>query len=199
MPARALAEAGSSRKIFRMGSAQGFRVRQAIPDDAAGIGRVYHDAWQDSYPGILSLAMLGAMKPNGQTARWKQAIMSPLPEMVLAAECGSLGIVGMTHLGLSRDKEIGFDGEIYSLYVDPAFYGLGAGRALLHYAFTALTVQGMSSCVVWAHAHAQSRFFYEAMGGRLVAERATLIMGEQVPEAAYGWKTLVLAEKSPAR
>jgi hypothetical protein len=31
------------------------------------------------------------------------------------------------------------------------------------------------------------------MGGRLVAERDTMMMGDRVPEAGYGWDELVVA------
>jgi hypothetical protein len=57
----------------------------------------------------------------------------------------------------------------------------------------------MTSCVIWAHARNHARFFYEAMGGRLIAERTARLMGETVQEAAFGWKTLALAERSTAR
>jgi hypothetical protein len=53
--------------------------------------------------------------------------------------------------------------------------------------------------VIWAHARNHARFFYEAMGGRLIAERSAKLMNETVPEVAFGWKTLALAERSPAR
>jgi hypothetical protein len=53
--------------------------------------------------------------------------------------------------------------------------------------------------VIWAHAKNNARFFYETMGGRPVAERTARMMGDMVPEVAFGWKTLALAERSHAR
>ena len=89
-----------------------------------------------------------------------------------------------------------FDAEIYTLYVSPAMTGLGIGRALLAGAFTALAERGHARCVIWAHAKNPARFFYEAMGGKLVAERDTTMMGVAVPEVAFGWTKLALAEAS---
>ena len=43
------------------------------------------------------------------------------------------------------------------------------------------------------------RFFYEAMGGKLVAERVQRMLGDPVPEVAFGWPKLALAEKTHAR
>jgi GNAT superfamily N-acetyltransferase len=174
-------------------------VRQARLEDAAEIAQVYISSWHDTYPGVLPTQLLRAMTPKGQTARWQAAIRAHGRESVLVATNGRHGIVGMASLGAARDGGLGFDGEVYTLYVDPAFYGRGVGRALLKGAFQELRRNGMGSCVIWAHAKNNARFFYEAMGGRLIAERTTALMGEPVPEAAFGWKTLAVAERSPAR
>jgi predicted N-acetyltransferase YhbS len=175
------------------------QIRQARPEDAAMVAQVYIDSWHDTYPGVLPTALLCAMTPKGQTARWLAAIRAQGRESVLVAEEGSQGIVGMTSLGAARDGSLGFDGEVYTLYVDPSCYGRGIGRALLRGAFLALRNQGKTSCLIWAHAHNYARYFYEAMGGRLVAERTATLMGEAVPECAFGWKKLALAARSPVR
>jgi ribosomal protein S18 acetylase RimI-like enzyme len=172
-------------------------IRPARPADAAEIARVYVESWQDTYPGSLSNTLLANMTYGGQTGRWRAAICQG--ELVFVAEHDSHGIVGMTSFGASRDRSLGFDGEIYTLYVDPSFLGRGAGRTLLNAAFAELRKRGTRTCIIWAHAKNHARFFYEAMGGRLVAERTARMMGDPVPEAAFGWKTLELAERSTAR
>jgi GNAT superfamily N-acetyltransferase len=174
-------------------------VRQARPEDAANVARVYIESWHDTYPAILPVRLLCAMTPKGQAARWRAAIGAHGREHVLVAESEKHGIVGMTSFGPARDRGLGFDGEIYTLYVDPAFFGHGAGRGLLCAAFAALRTRGFSTCVIWAHARNPVRFFYEAMGGHLIAERSARMMGDAVPEAAFGWHKLALVERSTAR
>jgi ribosomal protein S18 acetylase RimI-like enzyme len=175
------------------------KVRVARPADAAEVARIYIESWHDTYPAVLSSALLCAMTPKGQTARWLAAIRNQRREIVLVAESAQVGLVGMASLGTSRDRALGYDSEIYSLYVDPAYFGRGAGRALLNGAFVLLRQRGFKSCVIWAHAGNNARFFYETMGGRLVAERKARMMGDMVPEAAFGWKTLALVERSHAK
>ncbi|HWA90164.1 MAG TPA: GNAT family N-acetyltransferase [Rhizomicrobium sp.] len=172
-------------------------IRSAVPADAAGVARVYVESWQDTYPGVLSPHLLLGMSVERQTGRWRAAICQG--EIVLAAHHDTHGIVGMASLGRARDRSLGFDGEVYTLYVAPSFLGMGAGRKLLSASFAELTKRGCKSCIIWAHAKNNARFFYEAMGGRLVAQRAARMMGDPVPEAGFGWKTLELAEKSAAR
>ncbi|HEV2563026.1 MAG TPA: GNAT family N-acetyltransferase [Rhizomicrobium sp.] len=171
-------------------------VRAARPDDAAAVARVYIDSWHDTYPAVLPMQMLCAMTPKGQTARWQAAIRARGRETVLVAECEKHGIIGMTSIGPARDGDMGFDGEVYTLYVHPSFFGRGVGSLLLDAAFANLRQRGFSSCVIWAHARNPARFFYEAMGGRLIAERTAKMMGDAVPEAAFGWKRLALAERA---
>jgi L-amino acid N-acyltransferase YncA len=173
-------------------------VRQARAEDAARVARVYIESWQDTYAGILPNRLLCAMTQNGQTARWRAAIRARGRETVFVVEAGRAGVVGMTSFGPSRDSTLALDGELYTLYVDPAFYGCGAGRALMQGAFASLRKRGHRSCVIWAHAKNPVRFFYEAMGGKLMAQRTVQMMGDAVPENGFGWRELTLAERSRA-
>ncbi len=174
-------------------------VRVARPKDAAAVARIYIESWHDTYPAVLSRAMLCAMTAAGQTARWNAAIRSQKRETVLVAEDANAGLVAMASLGPARDRSLGYDGEVYTLYVDPNFYGRGVGRMLLTGAFAVLRARGFTSCQIWAHARNNARFFYETMGGRAVAERTARMMGDVVPEIGFGWRSLALVERSHAR
>jgi GNAT superfamily N-acetyltransferase len=174
-------------------------IRAARPVDAAEVARIYIESWHDTYPAVLSSALLRSMTHKGQRARWLSTISNQRREIVLVAENVDVGMVGMASLGSARDRALGYDGEVYTLYVDPSFFGRGTGRALLKAAFGVMRQRGCSSCVIWAHAKNNARFFYETMGGRLVAERSARMMGDMVPEVAFGWKTLALAERSHAK
>jgi ribosomal protein S18 acetylase RimI-like enzyme len=169
-------------------------VRTARPDDAAALARIYIDSWQDTYAGVISHALLSAMSHKSHTARWQAAIKGP--GTVLVAEDARLGAIGLCSLGAARDGGAGFDGEIYTLYVDPAFQGRGTGRALLTGAFESFKDRNLRSCLIWAHARNNACFFYEAMGGRRVATRTTRLMGELTPEVGFGWKRLATTRQT---
>jgi len=170
--------------------------RKARPADAEAVARIYVAAWRDTYPLILPSKLLLNMTVEGQAARWRNAIAMAAREAVYVAEGDKGTIFGMTSLGRARDSGLGYDAEIYTLYVDPPFTGRGIGRALLSGAFAALAERGHTRCLIWAHAKNPARFFYEAMGGKLIAERTTSMLGSPVPEVAFGWPKLALAEAS---
>jgi ribosomal protein S18 acetylase RimI-like enzyme len=171
-------------------------VERATPDDAGSIARVYIASWHDAYPGAVPTLLLTSMTQTGQTARWRAAISAR--EAVLVARHKRHGVIGMTSFGGSRDPDLGPDAEVYTLYVDPAFYGEGVGRSLLAGAFADLKRRGFSSCIVWAHAKNPARFFYERLGGRLVAERTVRLLGEPIPEAGFAWTRLAVKTRNVA-
>jgi len=168
-------------------------IRAARPEDAADLARIYIDSWHDTYAGMISHEMLGAMTLERHTARWKSVIKAG--GTVLVAQDAQHGAIGLTSLGGARDKSLGYDGEVYTLYVDPAFLGRGCGRALMTGAFQVFKNSKMGSCLIWAHAKNNACFFYEAMGGRRVATRTTRLMGELTPEIGFGWHQLATSKR----
>ncbi|HKB96311.1 MAG TPA: GNAT family N-acetyltransferase [Rhizomicrobium sp.] len=173
-------------------------VRTARPEDAANLARIYIESWQDTYAGVISHTLLGTMSLRAHTARWQATIksMERNSGAVLVAEEARFGVVGLCSLGKARDGGAGFEGEVYTLYVDPAFLGRGAGRALLLGAFAAFKDRKLRSCLIWAHARNNACFFYEAMGGRRVASRTTRLLGELTPEIGFGWKRLAAVKQT---
>ena len=115
-------------------------VRAARHDDAQAVARVYIDSWHDTYPAILPSELLRAMTPKGQTSRWRAAILPCGRERVLVAECPQHGVIGMTSFGPAQDRALGYDGEVYTLYVAPDFFGRGIGSMLLRGAFGMLAM-----------------------------------------------------------
>ncbi|MCG8509732.1 MAG: hypothetical protein MI741_10945, partial [Rhodospirillales bacterium] len=49
---------------------------------------------------------------------------------------------------------------------------------------------GMQSAVIWVLSRNPTRFFYEKMGGKRLAEREEALWGTMLPETAYGWTDL---------
>ena len=167
-------------------------LRQARPGDAVPLARLYVEAWQDTYAAILPHSLLAGMSVQVHAARIERAIKKGA---VLVADDAAHGVIGLAGFGAARDQGLGFDGEIYTLYIAPDFLGRGAGRALLHGAFAALKTRAFHSCVIWSHAQNNACFFYEALGGARIASRQVLLGGQEVGEVAFGWKRLALTPR----
>jgi predicted N-acetyltransferase YhbS len=93
----------------------------------------------------------------------------------------------------------GLTGEIHTLYVSPDFQSRGVGRALLMALFRRLVASGQLSAAIWVLRQNPSRFLYERMGGRLVAQRKIPVGEQPIPALAYGWRDLVATVRTGGR
>lgn len=166
-------------------------IRQARAGDAAGIASVYVDSWRETYAGILPDAGLLKMSKTDHAAAWTRTIKAAnLRTPVLVASDEKSRVFGFASAGPSRDKSLPFDGEVYTLYVAPGLTGQGLGTALLSTTFRLFSKAHCRGMIIWALGDNPCRFFYEAMGGRIVAEREHAMWGKTMREVGYGWDTL---------
>ena len=164
-------------------------IRPAVEGDAKAIARVHVESWRTTYPGLLPDRLLINLDSAEHEARWWRHALGQRRRhsFVYVAEDDEAGVVGFGSAGPSRDPSLPFKGEVYTLYLDQAFHGEGHGRRL----FTALSERFLAergpSLVVWVLGGNPSRFFYEALGGRMVARRPGTMAGAPIEELAYGW------------
>jgi ribosomal protein S18 acetylase RimI-like enzyme len=175
------------------------KIRRAVPNDAAEIGRVYVETWQSTYAGILPDSLLAQMSDVRQAAWWSRAIADPGEARgIFVADDSEMGVVGFGSCGRARQVPDGLNGtetrigEVYTLYVEPDFQNQGLGRRLLDAMFRQLHADGYDTAVLWMLADNPNRFFYEGMGGELVGSQRDRVAGTTVGEVAYAWRDLDL-------
>jgi GNAT superfamily N-acetyltransferase len=166
-------------------------VRPATPGDAGAIARIYVDTWRATYAGLLPDKILVEMSGRRQTTIWSHAIHHPAPQQtVLVANDGRGPVVGFGSCGRARYPGLRYEGEVFTLYVQQDHQGRGIGKLLLGGLFQGLLDDKARSALIWVLARNPARFFYEAMGGRRIAEREERLWGARLPETAYGWPDL---------
>ena len=170
-------------------------IRAARRDDAETIGHIHVETWRDSYAGLLPDDCLVRMSAEIEGGRWARALRRG--ERALVAELDAGAMVGFGSCGRAANRMLPFSGEVFTLYVLPGYQGRGIGRALLHGLFETLGSAGYGSAVIWVLQANPSRYFYEAMGGRHVADREERVWGRLIGQAAYGWESLSIPCPSP--
>ncbi len=165
------------------------RIRQARAGDAQSIALVELETWRATYAGILADDVLLTMSVERLARRWSHHIRGA-PGSVLVYEEERKRLLGFGHCGRQRDGTLGYEGEIYMLYVLPDAQGMDIGRKLLLALFERLVQQRLRSALVWVVRANPSRFFYERMGGRLVLQRQIPVGGQPVEAVGYGWADL---------
>lgn len=167
-------------------------LREARPEDAAGIACVHVETWRNAYAGVVPNDYLVGMTEARQAVQWDTLVRRPSrAESVLVAEVvGPLGlqIVGFGSCGRSRGSLCA--GEVYTLYVGNDWQGQGIGGRLLGGLFERLAAHGLNDALIWVLSANPARYFYESMGGVRVAERQERFAGTLLDETAYAWRDL---------
>ena len=110
-------------------------------------------------------------------------------EYIYVAENDAGDIIGVAMGGPERSNHPLYTGEIYFLYLLPAYHRQGIGRQLTISVVERLVEHGMDSLLIRVlKANAPARRFYEALGGQLVLEEQIEDQGAVLDQVAYGWR-----------
>ena len=145
-----------------------FSLRYASATDVAAIGRIQVTTWRDAYRDLIPDDILANITSE-KIEVFVTEILSGLHEgtFVLVCEMGMCP-AGFCIGGPERREreERGSFGEIYSMYVLPAYQRLGLGKALLCHAAELLGSNGMTALSLWVLRGNKSALrFYQSMGG----------------------------------
>ncbi|MCA3563299.1 MAG: GNAT family N-acetyltransferase [Methylocystis sp.] len=167
-------------------STRTIRIRVAEPADAAGVADVHDAAWMEAYRGIIPGAHLERMVQRRGRKWWANALSRGSRIAVLDFDDT---IAGYASYGRNRAVSLPYRGEIFELYLKPAYQGLGFGHRLFSAAQKELANLGLNSVLVWSLADNERAIaFYERLGGILVG-RAHETFGDVSRERlAFGWR-----------
>lgn len=166
-------------------------IRLASLRDASSIARVHVESWRQAYRSILPDEILCQQKVLVRTAQWRTLIRETAPDaFVYVAERESKEVVGFAMAGPERTASLGFDGELWAIYVLGAAQRKGIGRSLMRAVGWRLLEQGARNMIVWVLETNPSRGFYEALGGRPACLRDYEVGGLKLREASYAWHDL---------
>ena len=158
-------------------------LREADPDDLAGIVAVFLDCWRQSYRGVLPDSLVDQMTDEAAADLWSRGLIAPGATVVVAVRDDVV-------LGVTRYALDGSTGFVHSLYVSPDARGLGLGRRLLDRAAADLAAAQATSASLWVFAdNAPSIGFYGACGW--LPDGVTRVQDEFGEPEIQLWKALV--------
>jgi GNAT superfamily N-acetyltransferase len=153
-------------------------IRRATADDADAIGRVQVETWRAAYRGLLPDEIVEGFDVEERRRLWREGLSRPRRpgSETLVAEVGG-AVVGFTSVGVWRegDEPVAGIGELFTIYVDPAHWGTGVGRALIERAEESMRAAGFAEARLWVlEGNERAERFYHAAGwvqdGRKVDE-----------------------------
>jgi GNAT superfamily N-acetyltransferase len=152
-------------------------IRSASAADAVQIAAVMRASWQAAYEDIIGSEVIDRVTAPDGGARVRQSFRTrPWQRAIVAA--ADDGIVGYTFFGpetdvlgtpwphpLSPAGRQGQVAELYALYVHPAWWSTGTGRALMDRVLDTTCAAGYSSVRLWVlEDNSRARRFYERAG-----------------------------------
>jgi len=168
-----------------LGSPSKVQVRGGRAADASALARIFKESWLLSYRGIIPHLHLESMVRQRTPEWWREAMKSGESTMVLEM-AGT--VAGYATIGNSRQRGP-FQGEIYELYLDPIYQGLGLGEHLFEGCRHCLDMRKLRGLIVWALlANTAACDFYWRRGGRPVASTFTRIGGARLEKVAFAWR-----------
>ncbi len=172
-------------------------LRKARVADAIAIGAVHVAAWRSAYPGILPDDFLAKMSVSRQAAHYDAAIRGGTGVLVATASGADVPtgsgprIIGFATSGRGRHADFGgrrlAEGEVETIYVLDDWRERGVGRRLMRASAGHLVDIGCKSAFLWVLRDNPSRWFYQRLGGRPVAESSTTIAGQKLQQTAFVW------------
>jgi GNAT superfamily N-acetyltransferase len=160
-------------------------IRPASTADARQVAAVMRDSWFAAYEGIITHQIIDQVTaPDGgarvrqsfRTRPWQRMIAAVArpPQPAAAAEAAPC-IVGYASFGPEQDvlgmswpyppTAAGAEGqvaELYALYVRPAWWSTGIGRALMDQVLAKVSIAGYRCITLWVlEDNARARRFYE--------------------------------------
>jgi GNAT superfamily N-acetyltransferase len=162
-------------------------IRSASMADAAEISGVQRDSWLAAYEGIIAREIIERVTAPDDGSRLRHVFRArPWQRMVVAIAQNPTaqnptepGIVGYASFGPELDVfapwphpvspagRQGQVGELYALYVHPAWWSTGTGRALMDHVLAKVSRAGFPNVMLWVlERNARARRFYERAGFR---------------------------------
>jgi hypothetical protein len=172
-------------------------LRKARAADAIAIGAVHVAAWRSAYPGILPDVFLAKLSVSRQAAHYDAAIRGGTGVLVAIAsgtdvpEGSGPRIVGFATAGRARQVDAAgrrlAEGEVETLYVLDDWRERGIGRRLMRASAGHLLEIGCRSAFLWVLRDNPSRWFYQRLGGKQIAEAPTNVAGQTILQTAFVW------------
>jgi ribosomal protein S18 acetylase RimI-like enzyme len=167
-------------------------IRAGSAADAAQVAAVQREGWFAAYDGIIAREIIdrvtapddGArIRQTFRTRRWQRMIVAvaanpETPEPGESQATPAAPVVGYASFGpevdvlgaswphpVSRAGQEGLVAELYALYVRPARWSTGTGRALMDRVIARTSAAGYRDIVLWVlEENARARRFYERAG-----------------------------------
>lgn len=163
--------------------------RTGVLSDVPEVSRVYVESVRCSFECVYPEAYLSGLsaKQRESTARARFEIQN---YMLCLAETARGRLIGFADSGQPVIDGVGYDRQIYSIYLLPEYQGLGVGRDLFRRCVSAIMETGGRSLCLDTIEASPYRRFYDKLGGIRIGDGVHRFGDIEMPTVIYGWHDL---------
>ena len=166
-----------------------FSVRPAIAAAAEAIGYINAHSWKSTYKNLVHQSFLDLLDAKEMQKNAERRLQNPKLDCFVLVENDSGNVVGYSHIGPCRKKNVDADGELYAIYLLEEYQNQGGGKLLFDIAVARIKERGYSKMMVSVFERNNSgRKFYEKAGGKLIGSDHVDIDDHRYPTSTYLWK-----------
>ncbi|MDK4791807.1 MULTISPECIES: GNAT family N-acetyltransferase [Acinetobacter] len=158
-------------------------IRIATFKDALSIAEVHVQAWKETYTGMVKQEILDELNVLDKEQLWKEISRSPNHMLFIYTENGV--VKGFLDGYLNPENNVA---EILAFYLLKEVQKQGIGRELFQKFYQCALNQGYAFIRLEVFNKNPSRFFYEKMGAKLIAEAELPEFGFGITELLYQWE-----------
>lgn len=158
-------------------------IRIATFKDALSIAEVHVQGWKETYIGMVKQEILDELNVLDKEQLWKEISRSPDHQLFIYTENGV--VKGFLDGYLNPENNVA---EILAFYLLKKVQKQGIGRELFQKFYQCALNQGYAFIRLEVFNKNPSRFFYEKMGAKLIAEAELPEFGFGITELLYQWE-----------
>lgn len=172
-----------------------FSLRAANATDSEALAYLHIEGWKAAYGGIIDQDFLDTLSVAERTADWQRWFADGTVQAVIAedAEGKPAGFAGYGKLrtplpGMSPIRPL-YSGEIYALYILPAYWRQGLGTRLMTEAARNLRAQKHKSLCLWVlEKNKNAVEFYKKNKGERCGKKDVQIGRTTARDICFGWR-----------
>ena len=139
------------------------QLRLAQVNDAPRLAQLHVDTWQAAYRGIVPDAYLAQFTCEKREQAFRRALEAKTEETYLLEENES--VVAILTIGASRDADLDHArcGELWGIYIAPAYWRRGLGKAVMCEGLRRLKRMGATKAFVGSYSP-EAHALYASVG-----------------------------------
>ena len=171
------------------------KIREAVVADAASIATININTWKIAYKGIIPQAYLDSLSIDEKIPRWKKTIahLKENCKQIFVAEVFNLNknkIVGFSVGGPSHFEKTRIDGELYAIYILPAYWRQKIGTRLFYSMIDYFLNRNYKDMIIWSLKDNPACKFYKKMGGSPKFNKTLTYGGKELDTLGFYWGSL---------